>query len=95
MISSECRSSEGAQEPGGWSPGQREVLAANLLLYLPNFFCLAWRIAAVEESVMIKKKKKKKKGSLWSVEFEEMRGCFTHMPWVRSLRDYPSLKWCG
>ena len=49
--------------------GQREVLAANLLLYLPNFFCLAWRIVAVEDSVMIKKKKKK--GSLWSVEFEE------------------------
>ena len=70
--------------------GQGEVLAANLLLYLPNF-CLARRIAAVEESVMIKKKK----GSLWSVEFEEMRGCFTHMPWVRSLRDYTSLKWCG
>lgn len=39
--------------------GQREVLVANLLLYLPNFFCLAWRILAVEESVMIKKKKKK------------------------------------
>ena len=29
----------------------------------PNFFCLAWRIAAVEESVMIKKKKKKKKAA--------------------------------
>lgn len=40
--------------------GQREVLAANLLLYLPNFFCPAWRVVAVEESVMIKKKKKKK-----------------------------------
>ena len=36
-------------------------LVAKLLLYLPNFFCLAWRIIAVEESVMIKKKKKKKK----------------------------------
>ena len=65
-------------------------LVAKLLLYLPNFFCLARRIIAVEESVMIKKKKK---GSLWSVEFEEMRGCFAHMPWVRSLHDYPSLTW--
>ena len=35
-------------------------LVAKLLLYLPNFFCLARRIIAVEESVMIKKKKKKR-----------------------------------